>query len=474
MEKVVGHKHRWWILVAVGLFTFMSTLDGSIVNIALPIISDDLGVNMNQAEWVVSVYLMAICVFLLFFGKVGDSIGKIKIFKIGTLVFVFGSFLCGIPGSLPLLLVARVIQAIGASMTMATNNGIITEIFPFEERGRALGLMGSFVSLGAIAGPGLGGIILAHFSWSYIFWINVPLGIVTILFGWYLLPKSEIKTHQKIDVGGFLLFGLFICLFFGGIFIGQEIGFNSIVVWLMLVLSVVSIISFYYYEKRQEVPLVQFELFHNQLFTISLITAMLIFVTNFFSNVVTPFYLQEVRGLNPSMTGLLMMIYPVIMVIGAPISGYFTDKKGPHIVTLLGLITITIAQMSYLLLKQQTTLWLFGMIMVLVGVGNAMFGAPNNTIIMSSVEKKDLGVAGSMNALARNFGMIVGVTLSTTVLYQSMSYKMSEKVTGYVADRPDVFIYGMHVTYIMAVCICLFATLLTIFRLKKSKKGTNS
>ena len=104
-------------------------------------------------------------------------------------------------------------------------------------------------------------------------------------------------------------------------------------------------------------------------------------------------------------------------------------------------------------------------------VGNAMFGAPNNTIIMSSVEKKDLGVAGSMNALARNFGMIVGVTLSTTVLYQSMSYKMSEKVTGYVADRPDVFIYGMHVTYIMAVCICLFATLLTIFRLKKSKKG---
>lgn len=153
MNQKQTHKYRWFSLAAVGLFTFMSTLDGSIVNIALPTISEDLDVPMNQTEWVVSVYLMAICVFLLFFGKVGDSIGKIKVFKIGTIVFIIGSFLCGIPGSLTLLLVARVIQAIGASMTMATNSGIITELFPATERGRALGLIGSFVSLGAIAGP---------------------------------------------------------------------------------------------------------------------------------------------------------------------------------------------------------------------------------------------------------------------------------------------------------------------------------
>ena len=190
MDQTKTHKFRWFSLAAIGLFTFMSTLDGSIVNIALPVISEDLGVEMNQSEWIVSVYLMAICVFLLFFGKVGDSIGKIKVFKIGTIVFIIGSFLCGIPGSLPLLLFARVVQAIGASMTMATSNGIITEIFPQSERGRALGLIGSFVSLGAIAGPGIGGVILSHFGWSYIFWINVPVGIVTLMFGWYLLPKT--------------------------------------------------------------------------------------------------------------------------------------------------------------------------------------------------------------------------------------------------------------------------------------------
>ncbi|GAW98906.1 major facilitator superfamily transporter [Secundilactobacillus mixtipabuli] len=171
-------KHRWWILAAVGLFTFMSTLDASIVNIALPVISGDLNVPMNQAEWVVSIYLIVICSLLLLFGKLGDSIGKIRIFRIGTVLFVFGSLLAGSNGSFYLLLAARIVQALGASMTMANNNGIITEVFPFSERGRALGMIGSFVALGSIAGPGLGGIVLSHLSWGYIFWLNVPIGVI--------------------------------------------------------------------------------------------------------------------------------------------------------------------------------------------------------------------------------------------------------------------------------------------------------
>jgi Arabinose efflux permease len=123
-------KHRWWILAAVGLFTFMSTLDASIVNIALPVISKNLSIPMNQSEWVVSIYLIVICALLLLFGKLGDSLGKINVFRIGTLLFVFGSLLAGFNGNFYLLLSARVVQALGASMTMANNNGIITEIFP--------------------------------------------------------------------------------------------------------------------------------------------------------------------------------------------------------------------------------------------------------------------------------------------------------------------------------------------------------
>ena len=150
----------WLMLIATCLFTFMSTLDGSIVNIAMPVISQDLAINMNQAEWIVSLYIVVICMLLIFFGKISDTKGKIKVFRIGTVIFVIGSILCGISNSLTFLLVSRAVQAIGASMTMATNYGIITEYFPRDMRGKGLGILGSFVSLGSIAGPGIGGLII--------------------------------------------------------------------------------------------------------------------------------------------------------------------------------------------------------------------------------------------------------------------------------------------------------------------------
>lgn len=246
-------KNRWWILVSVSMFTFMSTLDGSIVNIALPTISNDLTVPMNQSEWIVSIYLMMVCSCLLLFGKVGDSFGKIKVYRIGTLIFTIGSLLCGFNQSLAFLLFARVVQAVGASMTMATNTGIITEVFPLEERGRALGSIGAFVSLGAIAGPGLGGLILAQLSWQYIFWINVPVGIITMLIGEKFLPKDITKSGQKIDKVGFLSFSLFILSLFGGVFLGQEQGFSASLPLFLFALAVVTFILFLSIEKKNSI-----------------------------------------------------------------------------------------------------------------------------------------------------------------------------------------------------------------------------
>lgn len=185
-------KKRWMILIVLYLFTFMSTLDGSIVNIALPVLSRTLNLPVAQIEWVTTVYLMAICTAILFFGKLGDMVGKIKIFKIGTIVFILGSLLCGLSHSLPMLLISRIIQALGASMTMANSQGIVTDIFPSTERGKALGLIGTFVSLGSIAGPSLGGIIVSSLGWPYIFWVNVPIGLVAVVLAQYSVRFSRI------------------------------------------------------------------------------------------------------------------------------------------------------------------------------------------------------------------------------------------------------------------------------------------
>ncbi|MGM0237899.1 MFS transporter [Enterococcus sp. AZ103] len=469
-EDTKVQKNRWWILVSVALFTFMSTLDGSIVNIALPTMSKDLKVPMNQAEWVVSIYLMVVCSCLLLFGKVGDSFGKIKVYRVGTIIFTIGSLLCGFNHSLAFLLFGRIVQAVGASMTMATNSGIITEIFPMNERGRALGSIGAFVSLGSIAGPGLGGLILSQLPWSYIFWINVPVGLITILVGNYFLPKDLTMSRKKIDWLGFVTFSVTIMTFFGGVFIGQEVGYLHALPVSLVVVAVIAFVAFIQIEKKKVNPLIVFSIFKNKMFTISLITAVLIFSSNFFINVVLPFYLQDARGLSASFAGLLMMVFPGLMIIGSPLSGYLTDKIGPKMLILTGLVLLSAAQLMYNFMDVKTALWYFIITTALMGLGNSLFQSPNNTMVMSSVTKENLGVAGSLNSFARNLGMVIGVSLSTTILYSGMSAAYGQKVTTYLTNRPDIFIFGMRVTFTASFVLCFVALILSIFRFRKGGK----
>lgn len=458
-------KHRWLILVAVCLFTFMSTLDGSIVNIALPVISKDIVIPMNQAEWVVSIYLITICALLLLFGKLGDTRGKIRIFKIGSVLFTVGSLLCGFSVGLGFLLVARTIQAIGAAMTMATNSGIITEVFPFNERGRALGMIGSFVALGSIAGPGVGGLILAHFNWGYIFWINVPIGIVALLIGQRILPKDITVSRQAIDKPGAGLFALMMVTLFAGVFIGQEIGFTRPVILGLFAVAIVATAVFVRLELRIDNPILALHLFENKRFTISILCAFLIFVANFFFNVIAPFYLENARGMAANYAGYALMTFPIVQVVVAPIAGSISDRIGPEILTFIGLVLISISQVGYMLATLATPLWVFMFFIGLVGFGNGVFMAPNNAIVMSSVPVRDLGVAGGVNALAREMGMVVGISIATTVLFSAMGHYAGHKVTAYLPAHPEVFISGMHVAFMVSLAICLVASVITGWRL---------
>ncbi|MCT4488465.1 MFS transporter [Levilactobacillus parabrevis] len=458
-------KHRWLILVAVCLFTFMSTLDGSIVNIALPVISKDIAIPMNQAEWVVSIYLITICALLLLFGKLGDTRGKIRIFKIGSVLFTVGSLLCGFSVGLGFLLVARTIQAIGAAMTMATNSGIITEVFPFNERGRALGMIGSFVALGSIAGPGVGGLILAHFNWGYIFWINVPIGIVALLIGQRILPKDITVSRQAIDKLGAGLFALIMVTLFAGVFIGQEIGFTRPVILGLFAVAIVAAVFFVRLELRIDNPILALHLFENKRFTISILCAFLIFVANFFFNVIAPFYLENARGMAANYAGYALMTFPIVQVVVAPIAGSISDRIGPEILTFIGLVLISISQVGYMLATLATPLWVFMFFIGLVGFGNGVFMAPNNAIVMSSVPVRDLGVAGGVNALAREMGMVVGISIATTVLFSAMGHYAGHKVTAYLPAHPEVFISGMHVAFVVSLAICLVASVITGWRL---------
>lgn len=217
------YKNRYLILINVVLMTFMACIDGSIVNVALNNMAEKLGVSDASITWVVTSYLIVISSTILIFGRLGDIKGKVKVFKWGIGLFTFGSLLCGISNSLSVLIVSRVIQGIGAAGAMATNQGIITQVFPANERGKALGITGTSVALGSMVGPPLGGFIIDVLSWKYIFLINIPIGIFAIIMGMKVLPVSNKKSIQeKFDFKGAVLFCIAIVAFFCSISFGGE------------------------------------------------------------------------------------------------------------------------------------------------------------------------------------------------------------------------------------------------------------
>lgn len=193
---MVALKNRWLILFNIVFVTFLSCLDSSSVNVALPLISEQLSVSMASVEWVVTANLLTIICFILIFGSLGDMIGQDKVFKLGIIVFTLGALLCAVAFSFPVLIIGRVIEGLGASATMATSQGLIAQIFPSNERGRALGISGSFVALGSMLGPALGGLILSRFNWSMIFLLNVPIGLAALAMAMKILPKSA-RNEQK-------------------------------------------------------------------------------------------------------------------------------------------------------------------------------------------------------------------------------------------------------------------------------------
>ena len=462
--------NMWLILIATCLFTFMSTLDGSIVNIAMPTMSKSLSINMSDAEWIVSLYMITICCLLIFWGKISDTIGKVKIFKVGTFIFILGSLFCGISSTLELLLLSRIIQAIGASMTMATNYGIITENFPPEMRGKSLGILGSFVSLGSIAGPGIGGIILQKFTWHYIFLINIPIGVFAIILGYFVFPKSKIKNVPlNLDFLGFILFDISVISLFMGIFIGQVTGFNTSFVIGLFILAIIALAGFILREKQAKNPLIDLTIFNSKAFSLGLICAVLIFSSNLFMNTLIPFYLQNTLKLSTFLSGIILMCVPIAMVVVAPISGALSDKIGAEGLTFAGLLVVCISQILLVFIGIKTSVPFLILLTLLTGTGVALFQSPNNSIIMSSVASNHLGIAGSINSLARNLGMVTGLSLSTTILYSSMSQMAGYKVTSYIEGRDDLFLYGMHIAFLVSFVLCFIALIITGYRLFKKK-----
>lgn len=464
-------KRRWWTITTIGLYAVMATLDTSIINVALPVISHDLTLSMSKAEWIVSIYLVVICALLLVMGSIGDFVGKVKIYRTGTILFTLGSFLADFDVNFQLLLIARVIEGVGAAMTMANSMGIISEVFSINERGRALGLFAAFTSIGSIAGPAVVGLILSFLPWGYIFWINVPVGTLAILIGLYSLPNDLTETKIQLDWSGIITMVLSIIFFYITMNLAQQIGFINLPVVSALFATIFLLASLIHFEKNTTTPLIPLSLFSSRSFSVGLISGCINFVIVFFSNIIMPFYLENERGFSAYKAGIILMIFPLVQIVISPLSGILTDKMGPHKLLLSGAFILGLSQIIRAFWGLSVSMVSVALVLVLLGFGNGLFQSPNNTAVMTSInDNKYLGIGGSLYSLARELGMIIGVTLSTTILFNAMSFISKKKVLTYPTGHPAIFMFGFRTSFFIGALLCLLTLCLTVYEnLKKEQ-----
>lgn len=458
--------NKWIVLFTVVAMTFMSTLDSSIVNVALPAMQRELGVGAADIQWVSSVYLLVCCVTVLVFGRLGDLFGKVRFFQIGVALFTAGSMLCGLVTSLPVLIVARVVQALGAASATANNMGIVTEAFPSSQRGRALGITSTFVSLGLMCGPTIGGMLIAAYPWESIFLINVPVGIVAFLVGLRTLPRDTRRSSDDrgavphFDIAGSVLLAPAIFfVFFSLTNLASEV---TPLLLGMLAAGIALLIAFIAVERRVSAPLVRLDLFGNASFSANLAAMLLCFLAVGATEYLLPFFLQDACGYASNVAGFILTAIPLGMAIMGPLGGALSDRIGSFWPCLVGLVVYAVGIWFVGGLSTDANIVVIVALIAAMAAGTGLFQSPNNALVMGSVEADDLGFAGSLVSLVRYMGMSAGVTGGTVLLYGQMSRIAGYTVSGYVEGQPELFLAGFSFTFDVLAALTLLGAVLLV------------
>lgn len=454
-----SQNYRWYVFAAVSIGTFMATLDGSIVNVALPTISGKLFTNLSTVQWVVTAYLLTISSLLPIFGRIADISGRKKIYSFGFIIFTLGSVLCGLSQNIWFLVGMRILQAIGAAMLMSNSAAIIISVFPPQERGKSLGLIGTVVALGSLTGPAVGGLLIGLTSWRAIFYINLPIGIIGYICSSLILPVDQPKKEaESFDYIGAMAFTAGMVFLLMGINNGESWGWSSISIIISLALGIILLILFIFTERKVTHPIIDLSLFKNRPFLIGNISGWLSFVAMFSNTILLPFYLQQVLNFSPSQVGLLMTAFPVTLAIVAPISGHASDKFGPVALTTAGLAIVAIGLFYFSTLTATTSFYQIIPGSLLIGLGSGMFQSPNNSSVMSSVPPQKLGVAGGINSLVRNLGMIIGIAFSVSLFgaLGGVNKPSSEQI--------PTFIFAYHVVMLVAMVVAIIGAIISVNR----------
>jgi EmrB/QacA subfamily drug resistance transporter len=468
-EEQVKYSRKWLVMAAVAGGIFLSTIDGSIVNIALPVLERDLHTEFAIVQWVVLAYLLTITTLMMSIGRLGDMFGKKPIYLAGFIIFTLGSVLCGLANHIGWLIACRVLQAAGGVMMMALGTAIITEAFPPEERGKALGIGGLMVSIGAISGPTVGGIILGSLSWHWIFFVNIPVGIVGVMMVIWFVPDLRPSNTQKFDFygAGCLFVSLFGLLM--GMTLGQSMGFTALPVLGLLGLFIVFLILFLHVERQAQHPMIDLDQFSDMFFSVNLITGFLTFVCSAGIIMLMPFFLENILGYEPWVAGMMMVTVPLAMGIVAPLSGFFSDRYGSRRLTVIGLIVLLGGYIAVSTLHENLNILGYVLRFLPIGIGMGLFQSPNNSAIMGSASRQRLGVVSGLLALTRNLGQTSGIAIIGTV-WASMVRVWGGSATDTTSAPAAVQVAAFHTTIYVVIGVITSALLLSLWALWRERQ----
>ena len=471
------HASKWAVFSIVAIGVFMATLDSSIVNISLPKISSDFGVPLNGAvEWVIIAYLVMTAAVLMSAGRLADMIGRKIIWIVGLFLFTGGSALCGASPALWFLIDARAFQGLGGALLFASSPVMLTTAFPASERGRALGLNAVMVALGVSVGPTLGGFITAYFTWRWIFYVNVPLGIIGIILTFRVLTEKVHRNPGKFDPAGAILLAVGLALVSASLSFGQEIGWASPFIIAGLVIGVIALIALPFVERRVQAPIIDLSLFKNRIFVSANLSLVLSFLALFAVSFIMPFYLEQLRNFPVQIVGLLLTPLPIMIAIVAPISGRLADRFGStRWLASSGLAIACVGLVLVSFLNAHSSVIDIIWRLLVTGFGQAHFQSPNNSALLGSAPPQQRGVASGFLATGRVMGQSLSVALAGAIFAglggSAAGLALQQGHPHNLTQLQNTFVTGFHASLIVCAIIAAVGVFASLVRGKGEQGG---
>ena len=460
---VSGARNPRIVLFNVCLGLFMVALDQRVLLVALPTLTRSFQTNLTTIQWTLLIYDLTLIGLVITVGRMGDLFGRKRFYILGFLLFILGSALCGFSQSPAQLIIFRFFQAIGGSMLTANGRAIVSTVFPPQERGKALGYTAVALHTGFLTGPTVGGFLIDSVGWRWIFYINLPVGLIGAYLAWKTMTETGAEeNHAKIDFLGAILLFLANTVFLYGMNEFPHLGLRDFTVSSSLLLAAIALIVFIRTELRVETPILSLSLFRSRLFTFANLSLLFITSTQAAIQFLMPFYLQSIMGFSPSKMGWIIITNSVVIVMVAPIAGRLSDRFGSRLLCTIGTSLIALGQFFIASLTRGASIPRIMFPLALSGLGIAIYNTPNQNAILGSAPRDKVGAAAGMAVTTGRIGASCGVAFCTTLFTYGLTLA---GLTRAQVESPQVwgsFPDSFMLTFNHTVHIINFFTLLSV------------